>query len=105
MENLENQIKILRKDLYAKNDPVKQKELIILKAKYNKMSTDESAKSLMWLKQGYHDQGEKPGKLSAWRIKNQQTDRAINSIRTPQGTLTIDPLEINTCFKDFHESL
>ena len=69
------------------------------------MSTDESAKSLMWLKQGYHDQGEKPGKLSAWRIKNQQTDRAINSIRTPQGTLTIDPLEINTCFKDFHESL
>lgn len=49
-------------------------ELIILSAKYNKMSTDESAKSLMWLKQGYHDQGEKAGKLSAWRIKKLQTD-------------------------------
>lgn len=69
------------------------------------MSTDESAKSLMWLKQGYYDQGEKPGKLLAWRIKKQQTDRAINSIRTPQGILTIDPQEINTCFKDFYESL
>ncbi len=105
MENLENQIKILENDLFAKDDPLKQKELIILRAKYNKISTDESAKSLMWLKQGYHDQDEKPGKLLAWRIKKQQTDRAINSIRTPQGILTIDPLEINTCFKDFYESL
>lgn len=49
MENLENQIKILENDLYAKDDPLKEKELIILRAKYNKMSTDESAKSLMWL--------------------------------------------------------
>lgn len=84
---------------------MKQKELLILRAKYNKMSTDESAKSLMWLKQAYLDQGEKAGKLLAWRIKKQQTDRAINSIRTPQGDLTIDPLEINTCFKIFYESL
>lgn len=90
--------------MYAKDDPLKKKELIILRAKYNKMSTDESDKSLMWLKQGYHYQGEKPGKLLVWR-KKQQTDRAINSIRTPQGILTINPQEINTCFKDFYETL
>lgn len=68
--------------------------MLILGAKYNKMSTNESAKNLMWLKQGYHDQVEKP-KLLAWRIKKQQTDWAINSIRTPQEILTIDPQEIN----------
>lgn len=37
MESLENQIKILENDLYAKDDPLKQKELIILRARYNKM--------------------------------------------------------------------
>lgn len=48
----------------------------------------------MWLKQAYHDQGEKAGKLLSWRIKKQQTDRAINIIiRTQQGNLTIDPLK------------
>lgn len=49
------------------------------------------------LEQAYHDQGEKAGKRLAWRIKKQQTDRAIRSIRTPQGNLSIDLLEINTC--------
>ena len=69
--HLENQIKTLENDLYVKDDDLKQKELLILRAKYNKMSTDGSAKSLTWLKQAYHDQGEKAGKLLAWRIKKQ----------------------------------
>lgn len=37
---LENQIKILGNDLHAKDDHLKQKEIIILRDKYKMMSTD-----------------------------------------------------------------
>ena len=49
---------------------------------------------------GYYDQGEKCGKLLAWRLKK----RAINSIKTPAG-VTSEPVEINNTFRDFNESL
>jgi len=48
----------------------------------------------MWLKQSYYDQGEKCGKLLAWRLKKKQLDRAINSIKTPAGDMTSEPVEI-----------
>lgn len=59
----------------------------------------------MWLKQSYYDQGEKPGKLLAWRIKKIQTDRAINSITIENGANIVDPLEINNHFKLYFENL
>lgn len=49
----------------------------------------------MWLKQSYYDQGEKSGKLLAWRIKKIQTDRAINLLTLENGEKIVDPLEIN----------
>ncbi len=42
----------------------------------------------MWLKQSYYDQGEKSGKLLAWRIRKIQTDRAINSIFTTKQVVS-----------------
>ena len=59
----------------------------------------------MWLKQSYYDQGEKPGKLLAWRIKKIQTDRAINSLALENGVNIVDPLEINNTFKLYFENL
>lgn len=59
----------------------------------------------MKLKQSYYDQGEKPGKLLAWRIKQQQTERSINYIEDPSGRPIVDPTEINEAFKVFYEKL
>lgn len=105
MEILDKQIKSLELDLNASDDPIKQSELLRLRTEYNKLSSDAAAKSLMWLKQSYYDQGEKAGKLLAWRIKKTQSERAINNIKTPSGKVTVDPSEINDSFRQFYENL
>jgi len=53
----------------------------------------------------YYDQGEKSGKLLAWRIKKIQTDRAINLLTLENGEKIVDPLEINNIFKLYYENL
>uniref|UniRef100_A0A669DA51 Reverse transcriptase domain-containing protein n=1 Tax=Oreochromis niloticus TaxID=8128 RepID=A0A669DA51_ORENI len=105
METLDRQIKSLELDLNVSDDSTKQSELLRLRTEYNKLSSDAAAKSLMWLRQSYYDQGEKAGRLLAWRIKKMQSERAINSIKTSSGNVTVDPLEINDSFREFYEKL
>ena len=80
-------------------------ELNKLKAKYNVLSTNKATKSLMRLKQSYYEQGERAGKLLAWRIKQMQAERAINSILTDKGDTTSDPKEINDTFQCIYQNL
>ena len=105
METLEKQIKSLEVELNEGEDLAKQRVLLLLRAKFNKLSIDKATKGLMWLKQSFYDQGEKAGKLLAWRILKMQSDRAINSITTSPGVSTVNPFEINNCFKEFYEHL
>lgn len=77
MVTLDKQIKSLELDLYTRDDPIKQNDLLRLRTEYNKLSSDAGAKSLMWLKQSHYDQGEKAGKLLAWRIKKMQSSIKI----------------------------
>ncbi len=59
----------------------------------------------MMLKQNYYDQVEKPGRLPAWRIKQQQTEGTITNTEGVNGINMVDPLEINNTFKNFYENL
>jgi len=99
MQTLEGQIKTLELDLYENNDEDKQQQLKVMRAEYNKLKTDRVAKNLLWTKQAYYDQGEKPSKLLAWRVKKMQAVRTINSIKKMSGDLTTDPIEINATFR------
>lgn len=71
----------------------------------NKLASDKAAKSLLWLNKTFYDQGEKAGKLLAWRIKKIQSERAINGIITQSGKIIHGPLDINNTFKEFYQSL
>ena len=64
--------------MYKDNDPEKYHNLSVLLAKYDKLSSDKVARSLMWTNQTYYDQGEKAGKLIAWKIKKIQAERTIS---------------------------
>lgn len=75
--------------------------MLFLRAQYEEMSASRVASSMMKLKQSYYDQGEKPGKLLAWRIKQLQTESAINSIQEEGGDITMDPVKINNAFNFF----
>lgn len=105
LNTLEQKVKKLEQELHHNDNPEKQQELILLKSQYNELTTNKIASSLLWLKQSYYDQGEKAGKLLAWRLKKVQTDRAINSVKLQDGKILIDPSEINTAFKEFYEDL
>lgn len=105
MVKLEKQIKSLEIDINKHEDYGKQKQLLVLRAQYNKLTSDKAAKSLLWLNQAFYDQGEKAGKLLAWRIKKIESERAINGITTQSGGITNDPQDINNAFKDFYQSL
>lgn len=103
--SMEKEIKTLENEIYNNNNSRKMQNLTILRAKYDKLMTDKVAKSLLWTKQTYYDQGKKAGKLLAWRIKKLQADRSISSIKTDAGELSTDPIETNKTFKKFYEKL
>lgn len=44
MESLEKQIKSLEMDINESDNPTKQRDLLLLRAKYNKLSADKAAK-------------------------------------------------------------
>lgn len=98
-------MKLLEKNLSEKDDLTIRQELLTLRTKYNKLSAKKAAASLMMLRQNYYDQGEKAGKLLAWRIKQNQSERTINSIEDNKGHITSDPAKINNTFKCFFETL
>ncbi len=89
-------VRIVSALLYNDYNQLKVKDLHIKRAQYNKLSTDTVAKSLMWLKQSYYDQGEKCDKLLAWRLKRKQSNKAINSILKHVDSPTTASLKIFT---------
>lgn len=104
---LDSKLKDLEKRQFQNqiNDTKIDQEILFLRAQYEEMSASRVASSMMKLKQSYYDQGEKPGKLLAWRIKQLQSESAINSIQEEGGDITTDPVKINNAFKDFFSSL
>lgn len=98
---LNTKIKLLEKNLSDKDDLTIHQELLTLRTKYNKLSAKKAAASLMMLRQNYYDQGEKAGKLLAWRIKQNQSERTINSIEDNKGNTTSDPAKIKILLNAF----
>lgn len=107
MKTLDEEIKKLETDLYYNRNVSKEAhtKLLLLRSQYNEVSANKAAADLMRLKQSYYDQGEKPGKLLAWRVKQQQTERSINCIEAPNCRIIVNPIEINEAFRVFYGKL
>jgi len=56
---------------------------------------------MLRLNQTFYEQGEKPGKLLAWQIKQLETRKTITSIKNNNGDTIIDPIEINKEFRKY----
>lgn len=102
--HLENRIRILQDKINNENDPQSEKELLILRAEYDKHSASRAASSLLRLRQTFYEQGNKAGKLLAWQIKQLETKQPITSIIS-NGRALQDPQDINIAFKDYYEEL
>uniref|UniRef100_A0A1A8RRR0 Reverse transcriptase domain-containing protein n=1 Tax=Nothobranchius rachovii TaxID=451742 RepID=A0A1A8RRR0_9TELE len=101
---MENRLKNLQKKVNERHNPTSEKELLILKAEYEKLSTLRAAASLQRLRQSFYEQGEKPGKVLAWQIKRLETKIPITNLRS-QGNNIIEPSEINNVIRDYYEKL
>lgn len=104
---LENRIRALQTKVnHSKNINKSQleKELLLLRAEYDKQSAFRAASSLLRLKQTFYEQGDRAGKLLAWQIKKLETKSPVTSIISNGQTL-LDPIEINNAFKGYYEEL
>ena len=105
MALLEAKIKILE-DIYFKNPcPKIHQDLILLRAQYNEMSASKAAANLLKLKQSIFDQGEKAGKILAWRLKQLQVERSITNLKNEKEEFITDPVAIYDKFRDFYDKL
>lgn len=107
IRDLESKIKLLKNKSFqgAQREHDTSKQLLQLRTQYNELTSDKATANLIKFKQHYYNQGEKPGRLLAWRIKQQQTERAITNIEDASGNVVVDLLEISTAFKKFYENL
>lgn len=102
---LEERIKKLEEQLFRDKNALVEKELSLLKAQYNKESADRAASNILRLNQSFYEQGEKPGKILAWQIKQLEAQKNITSIINAKGESIVDPIEINREFRIFYEKL
>ena len=73
---LDSKIKTLQRQIFQPglNTTDANRELLSLHFEYNRLSANKAVANMLRLKQLYYDQGEKPGKLLAWQIKQQQKE-------------------------------
>lgn len=74
-QQLEEKIKNLEKQLFRDKNSHAEKELLLLKAQYNKATADRAASKILRLNQSFYEQGEKPGKILAWQIKQLEAQK------------------------------
>lgn len=74
-----------------------------LKLEYNTINSRSAEIAAIKSKQQYVEQGESAGETLAWQIKKEEY--TIHSIQTPDGSIRMDPSEINSVFKTFYEKL
>ena len=66
---LEPRIQILQEQVFRNNNPIAEKELMLLKTEYDKWSAATVAPDIIRLNKTFYDQGKSPGRLLSWQIK------------------------------------
>lgn len=85
MQSLEKSIKELGGE--SELTDLQTHELVTLRARYNALSVTQAEHTLIRLKLTFCDQGEKSGRLLAWQLKILDTERAINTIISPNDDI------------------
>uniref|UniRef100_A0A8C7WYM9 Reverse transcriptase domain-containing protein n=1 Tax=Oryzias sinensis TaxID=183150 RepID=A0A8C7WYM9_9TELE len=77
-----------------------------LRTEINDILSEEIEKKTRFVRQMYHDSGPKANKLLARRLRKQQSNNTVTSIKKPEtDKLTDDPEEILEIFQNFYKEL
>lgn len=103
-QQLESRIRTLQ-EVFKNKTPGTEKELILLRAEYEKLAAARVASTMLRLSQTFYEQGEKSGKLLALQTKQLEARRTIASVINVNGDTIIDPIEINNKFLNYYDNL
>lgn len=104
--NLQNQLTELEQKHSKSKDPQLLLQMRPLKQEIDKIYCDEIEKNLRFTKQRYYEAGSKAYKLLAWRLRKQQSENTVHTIRdsvTKKVTYKLEGIQ-KACWK-FYQNL
>lgn len=79
--------------------------LSTLKGEYNTLSLQKSEFIIHRTKQKYYYHGDRPSRLLAWKLKQNEAKASINAVRDQQDKVITDPERINKVLCSFYKNL
>uniref|UniRef100_A0A3B3HDP0 Reverse transcriptase domain-containing protein n=1 Tax=Oryzias latipes TaxID=8090 RepID=A0A3B3HDP0_ORYLA len=89
----------------ASPSPELYKKRLHLQTKYNLIATEKTEQLLLKSRGYLYEHGDKAGRFLAHQLKCRSAAQLIPQITKKDGTLTIDPAEINEAFTSFYSDL
>uniref|UniRef100_A0A8C7XGJ8 Reverse transcriptase domain-containing protein n=1 Tax=Oryzias sinensis TaxID=183150 RepID=A0A8C7XGJ8_9TELE len=80
------------------------KELLIKKAEFDSIATDEAVQLILRTRYSYYEFGDKPNKILSHQIRQSTAAQNITELCTSDG-LILNPQTINDTFRDFYSAL
>ena len=85
--------------------PTLYKKRILLHSEHDLLMTSVAERQLRQTKQRFFEQGDKAGRLLAQQARAVNASRLIPKVKSPEGNLVSDPIEINKSFFEFYNNL
>lgn len=98
-------MRTLQEEVFTNRNPGAEKELLLLRAEYEKVSVTRATSSMLRLNQAFYEHGEKPGKLLAWQTKQLETRRTVTSVINDSSETITDPSGINNTLWIYYENI
>lgn len=106
MEDLQNKLKEMENKHKQSPKLNNFDEIRQIRNEINDLSTQDTRKKLMFLKQKYYESGSKSMKILAWRLKKKIAENTVTKIKDPTTKKLTNKLsEIHKSFEVFYKSL
>ena len=106
LTDLTNKLDTLEQKHIETNDPAILEQISVVKSELNKKLDDKVELKLKYIKQTYFENGPRAKKILAWRLRKQQSERAIYKIKNPiTNQMCLKPEEIQKSFEIYYTNL
>ncbi len=105
IEELENKIDDLERQLARASSDKLNQELSLLKAEYASLSISKADYIIHRTKQKYYFNADRPSRLLALKLKECESKAIIDVIKTGSGEIITNPKAVNDEFRSFYSTL
>ena len=102
---LEGELKKLESSYSQTTDRCTLNKIIAIKYQLNKLYSKKAEYALFRTKQTYWEMGERPSRLLAYRLRQQDSINFIAGVRQTDGNISTSSKQINDTFRSFYNTL